>query len=109
VHNWTFRLSLVRRKAVVTAFVPGADLQVGRPCAKLRRCCLRNTQRNASAKAMTKGTRSSFGIDCAAMDYFPMLPFMFLAGIFGLLQVAWYIAVIVFLYKIWQRVKRLPV
>ena len=38
-----------------------------------------------------------------------MFPFMFLAGIFGLLQVAWYIAVIVFLYKIWQRVKRLPV
>ena len=31
-----------------------------------------------------------------------------IAGLFALVQVVWYIAVIVFLYKIWQKVKLLP-
>jgi hypothetical protein len=31
-----------------------------------------------------------------------------IAGLFGLVQLVWYIAVIVFLYKIWQKVKLLP-
>ena len=39
------------------------------------------------------------------MDYvFPLM----LAGLMALLQLAWAITVIVFLYKIWQKVKHLP-
>ena len=39
---------------------------------------------------------------------FPFLPIVFFAGLMGVLQIAWYAAVIVFLYKIWQKVKHLP-
>ena len=39
------------------------------------------------------------------MDYIP--PLMF-AGLIGFVSLAWYIAVILFLYKIWQKVKHLP-
>lgn len=41
------------------------------------------------------------------MDRFPLLPLFFIAPIV-LVQLAWYVAVIVFLYKIWQKVKHLP-
>jgi hypothetical protein len=40
------------------------------------------------------------------MSTFPILPVF--AGVFALVQLVWYIAVIVFLYKIWQKVKLLP-
>jgi hypothetical protein len=39
---------------------------------------------------------------------FQFFPFAFLVGIFALLQFAWYVAVIVFLYRIWLKVKHLP-
>ena len=38
---------------------------------------------------------------------FPLL-ITALAGVAGLVQLAWQIAVIVFIYKIWQKVKHLP-
>lgn len=42
------------------------------------------------------------------MDNFPFAPMAFLVVPIMLVQLAWYVAVIVFLYKIWQRVKHLP-
>ena len=41
------------------------------------------------------------------MDYLPYPVLMFVLPIM-LLNLAWYVAVIVFLYKIWQKVKHLP-
>ena len=35
-----------------------------------------------------------------------IFPFLIMLGV--LVQFAWYVAVIVFLYKIWQKVKHLP-
>jgi len=40
------------------------------------------------------------------MSNLPVIPFV--VGLLGLVQLAWYIAVFVFLYKIWQKVKHLP-
>lgn len=42
------------------------------------------------------------------MDNFPFPPVPFLVLLIMLVQFGWYVAVIVFLYKIWQRVKHLP-
>ena len=42
------------------------------------------------------------------MDYFPFAPMVFLVLPLMLVQLGWYVAVIVFLYKIWQKVKHLP-
>ena len=42
------------------------------------------------------------------MDYFPFSPIGFVVLPIMLVQLAWYVAVIVFLYKIWQKVKHLP-
>jgi hypothetical protein len=39
---------------------------------------------------------------------FPAAPFLLFGLIGGLVQLVWYIAVLVFLYKIWQKVKHLP-
>jgi hypothetical protein len=44
------------------------------------------------------------------MEQFGFFPFAALFIVpMVLLQFAWYVAVIVFLFKIWQRVKHLPV
>ena len=40
------------------------------------------------------------------MSNLPIIPFV--VGLLGLVQLAWHIAVIVLLYKIWQKVKLLP-
>lgn len=42
------------------------------------------------------------------MDNFPFSPIAFLVVPAMLVQFGWYVAVIVFLYKIWQKVKHLP-
>ena len=38
----------------------------------------------------------------------PFVPVIVFGLAIGLIQVAWYVAVTVFLYKIWQKVKHLP-
>ena len=40
------------------------------------------------------------------MDYFA--PPLLIAFLFALLGLSWHIAVILFLYRIWQKVKHLP-
>jgi hypothetical protein len=42
------------------------------------------------------------------MNDFPFGVVPMVALIFGLIQLSWHVAVIVFLYKIWKRVKHLP-
>ena len=42
------------------------------------------------------------------VGFLPFFPFAFLFGLLGLVQVAWYVGVLVLLYKIWQKVKHLP-
>lgn len=42
------------------------------------------------------------------MDNFPFLPMAFLFVPIMLVQLGWAVAVIVFLFKIWQKVKHLP-
>jgi hypothetical protein len=39
---------------------------------------------------------------------FATFPFLLFGLTAGLVQLAWYIGVMVFLYKIWQKVKHLP-
>jgi hypothetical protein len=39
---------------------------------------------------------------------FQFFPFLVFGVIGGLIQLVWSIAVLVFLYKIWQKVKHLP-
>jgi hypothetical protein len=39
---------------------------------------------------------------------FPIFSYSIFFGILGLIQLAWHVAVIVFLYRIWQKVKHLP-
>jgi hypothetical protein len=38
----------------------------------------------------------------------PVVPFIAFGLTMGLVQLVWQVAVIVFLYKIWQKVKHLP-
>ena len=42
------------------------------------------------------------------MDPMPFFPIAFFVGVTALVNIAWGVAVIVFLYKIWQKVKHLP-
>lgn len=42
------------------------------------------------------------------MNNFPYSPVPFLVLLMLLVQIGWYVSVIVFLYKIWQKVKHLP-
>lgn len=38
----------------------------------------------------------------------PFFPLIAFGLTMGLIQIVWYVAVMVFLYKIWQKVKHLP-
>jgi hypothetical protein len=42
------------------------------------------------------------------MDSFALPITAMVVGILGFLQLAWHVAVIVFVYRIWQKVKHLP-
>ena len=42
------------------------------------------------------------------MDGYPLPLIGIFVGVLGLVQLAWHIAVIVFLYKIWVKVRHLP-
>jgi hypothetical protein len=57
----------------------------------------------------TDSTTPAWDVGFSAMNSYPYpLPFLLIPIAIGLVSLAWYVGVIVMLFKIWQKVKHLP-